>query len=56
LTHTFAGQRASFPVLARNDAEAVIAGTGTGLGDGIAARDEGEGVFLDWSGMVLKRE
>jgi CubicO group peptidase (beta-lactamase class C family) len=56
LTHTFAGQRASFPVLARNDTEAVIAGTGTGLGDGITAREEDGCVFLDWSGMVLKRE
>jgi hypothetical protein len=56
LTYSFAGQRASFPVLARNDAEAVIAGTGTGLGDAITAREEDGGVFLDWSGMVLKRE
>ncbi len=56
LSYTFAGQRAPFPLLAMNDAEAVIAGSGTGLGDTITAREESGEVFLGWAGWLLKRE
>jgi CubicO group peptidase (beta-lactamase class C family) len=56
LSYTFAGQRAPFPLLAMNDAEAVIAGTGTGLGDTINAREESGEIFLEWAGLLLKRE
>ena len=56
LTYSFAGQRASFPLLPRTDSEAVIAGKGTGLGDTITARDAGGDSFLEWSGLLLKRK
>jgi CubicO group peptidase (beta-lactamase class C family) len=56
LSYTFAGQRAPFPLVALNDGKAVIAGTGTGLGDTVTARDEGGEVFLEWAGLLLKRE
>lgn len=56
LSYTFAGQRSSFPLAARSDGEAVIAGTGTGLGDAVAAREERGEVFLEWAGLLLKRE
>ena len=56
LSYTFAGQRAPFPLVALNDGEAVIAGTGTGLGDAITAREEGGETFLEWAGLLLKRE
>jgi hypothetical protein len=46
----------SFPLLARNDDEAVIAGKGTNLGDTITVRLEGGDVVLDWCGLLLKRE
>jgi CubicO group peptidase (beta-lactamase class C family) len=55
-SYAFPGVRASFPLLTPNDGEAVIAGKGTGLGDTIAAREEGGEVFLEWSGLLLKRE
>jgi len=48
--------RTSFPLLTPNDGEAVIAGTGTGLGDTITAREEGGEVFLEWSGLLLKKQ
>jgi hypothetical protein len=56
LSYTFAGQRSAFPLLPRSDAEAAIAGTGTGLGDAVTARDEGGETFLEWAGLLLKRE
>jgi CubicO group peptidase (beta-lactamase class C family) len=56
LSYTFAGQRAPFPLVALNDGEAVIAGSGTGLGDGITAHEEGGEMFLEWAGLLLKRE
>jgi hypothetical protein len=34
----------------------VIAGKGTGLGDTITAREEGGEVFLEWSGLLLKKQ
>jgi hypothetical protein len=55
-SYAFPGVRTSFPLLTPNDGEAVIAGKGTGLGDAITARDEGGEVFLEWSGLLLKRE
>ena len=56
LTYTFAGQRSSFPLRVNGDREAVIAGTGTGLGDAIVAREEGDETFLEWAGLLLQRE
>jgi CubicO group peptidase (beta-lactamase class C family) len=56
LSYTFAGQRAPFPLAARGDRKAVIAGMGTGLGDTITAHEEGGEVFLEWAGLLLKRE
>jgi hypothetical protein len=56
LSYTFAGQRAPFPLLALSDREAVIAGAGTGLGDAVTAREEGGDTFLEWAGLLLKRE
>ena len=56
LSYTFAGQRAPFPLVALNDGEAVIAGAGTGLGDAVAAHEEGGDTFLEWAGLLLKRE
>ncbi|MCX7029144.1 MAG: hypothetical protein NTU62_03380, partial [Spirochaetes bacterium] len=56
LSYTFAGQRAPFPLVALNDREAVIAGTGTGLGDTITAREENGEMFLEWAGLLLRRE
>ena len=55
-SYAFPGVRTSFPLLTLNDGEAVIAGKGTGLGDAITARDEGGEVFLEWSGLLLRRE
>jgi CubicO group peptidase (beta-lactamase class C family) len=56
LSYTFAGQRAPFPLVAQNDGVAVIAGTGTGLGETITAREEDGEVFLEWAGLLLRRE
>jgi CubicO group peptidase (beta-lactamase class C family) len=56
LTYTFAGQRSSFPLRVIDDDEAAIAGTGTGLGDAVNAREEGREIFLEWAGLLLKRE
>ncbi len=56
LSYSFAGQRSPFPLIVLNDREAVIAGTGTGLGDGITAREEGGEMLLEWAGLLLKRE
>jgi CubicO group peptidase (beta-lactamase class C family) len=56
LTYTFAGQRAPFPLLARDDETAMIAGTGTGLGDAVRAREEAGKVYLEWAGLLLRRE
>jgi CubicO group peptidase (beta-lactamase class C family) len=55
LSYSFPGSRAPFPLLARDDHEAVIAGKGTSLGETITAREEGGEVFLEWSGLLLKR-
>ncbi len=56
LSYTFAGQRSAFPLRVRGDREAVIAGTGTGLGDAVNAREADGEVFLEWAGLLLKRE
>lgn len=56
LTYTFAGQRAPFPLAVLDDDRAVIAGTGTGLGDAVVVREEGGDVFLEWAGLLLRRE
>jgi hypothetical protein len=56
LSYTFAGQRAPFPLRALNGGDAVIAGTGTGLGDAVSAREEGSETFLEWAGLLLRRE
>ena len=56
LSYLFPGQRSSFPLLFPNDGEAVIAGTGTNLGDRIRAREADGEVFLEWSGLLLQRK
>jgi CubicO group peptidase (beta-lactamase class C family) len=56
LTYTFAGQRSSFPLEARSGSRAVIAGRGTGLGDELTAIDESGATFLEWAGLLLRRE
>jgi CubicO group peptidase (beta-lactamase class C family) len=56
LSYTFAGQRAPFPIVALSDREAVIAGAGTGLGDAVTAHEEGGEMYLEWAGLLLKRE
>jgi CubicO group peptidase (beta-lactamase class C family) len=56
LTYSFAGQRSAFPLLVLDDGTAAIAGTGTGLGDAVTARDEGGEVCLEWAGLLLRRE
>ncbi len=56
LSYTFAGQHSAFPLRVSDDREAVIAGTGTGLGDAVNARETDEEVFLEWAGLLLKRE
>ncbi len=55
-SYVFPGMRAFLPLLTPDDGNAVIAGKGTGLGDTITAREEGGEVFLEWSGLLLKRE
>lgn len=55
LTYTFAGSRSSFPLRIGDDDAAALAGTGTGLGDAVTARDEGGDVLLEWAGLLLKR-
>lgn len=56
LSYTFAGQRSAFPLRVNGDREAVIAGTGTGLGDAVRAREEAGEVYLEWAGLLLRRE
>jgi CubicO group peptidase (beta-lactamase class C family) len=56
LSYTFAGQRAPFPLVVLDEERAVIAGTGTGLGDAVRAREEAGDVYLEWAGLLLKRE
>jgi hypothetical protein len=54
LSYSYPGLHAPYPLLPRGDNEAVIAGTGTGLGDTITAREEGGDVLLEWAGLLLK--
>ncbi len=56
LTYTFAGQRAPYPLLVLDDEDARIAGTGTGLGDAVRAHEEAGELFLEWAGLLLRRE
>jgi len=56
LTYTLAGSRSSFPLRIGEDDAAALAGTGTGLGDAVTARDEGGDVLLEWAGLLLKRQ
>jgi hypothetical protein len=56
LSYTFAGQHASFPLLVLGDKGARIAGTGTGLGDAVIVREEAGDVYLEWAGLLLRRE
>jgi hypothetical protein len=56
LAYTFVGQRSSFPLRVSSDDAAVIAGTGTGLGDAVIAREEAGEDFLEWAGLLLKRQ
>ena len=54
-SYAFPGVHTAFPLLTPSNGKAVIAGKGTGLGDTITARDEGGEVFLEWSGLLLKK-
>ncbi len=56
LAYTFAGQRTSYPLLVQDDEDARIAGTGTGLGDAVRAHEEAGELFLEWAGLLLRRE
>jgi hypothetical protein len=56
LTYRFAGLVVVDALETRCASCAVIRGLGTGLGDAITAREEAGSVFLEWSGLLLKKQ